>query len=159
MRSFLAPAALVVALVTGACQRSDPPPPPVDFRPAGDVKQLMNSILDPSADVIWESVGTIVTEAGTEEIVPSNDEEWANVRNHGVMLAEAGNLLMIGSRARDQGEWTRYSHALTEAGQVVMKAAEAKNRDALFEAGGQLYTVCLACHQHYVPEMSPNMPR
>ena len=30
-----------------------------------DVKQTMNWIIEPNADVLWDSVGTIITEAGT----------------------------------------------------------------------------------------------
>lgn len=52
-----------------------PQPPP--FKPLVDVKALMNSVVDPQADVIWGSVATIITAAGTEERQPHTDEEWA----------------------------------------------------------------------------------
>jgi cytochrome c556 len=38
---------------------------------------------------------------------------------------------------------------LTDAANDARKAAEARNIDALFTAGGDLYRVCSACHQRY----------
>src|SRR4051794_22836098 len=66
------------------------------------LKQLMEWVLDPSADVIWDSVKTIMTEEGTKEIAPKTDDEWAAIRNSAAMLAESSNLLMMEGRAFDR---------------------------------------------------------
>jgi hypothetical protein len=58
----------------------------------------MLSVVDPSADVLWESVAVVSTEKGTEERKPRTDEEWAKVRAHAITLIEAANLLMIPGR-------------------------------------------------------------
>src|SRR5262245_15190402 len=63
------------------------------FHTVADTKQLMAWIIDPSADVVWGAVGTIVTEKGTEHIRPKTDEEWTAVRNSAATVAESGNLL------------------------------------------------------------------
>ena len=42
---------------------------------------------------------------------------------------------MIGDRARDQGDWMEMSQAMVDAGAVAMEAAQAKNIDALVDAG------------------------
>lgn len=138
---------LVVLLLCLSGCRQDPPPPP--FRPVADVKQLMNSVIDPAADVIWGSVGTVVSAAGTEEHAPATDEEWAAVRNSAFVITESGNLMMIGNRARDTGEWMRQSQALIDVGVRAVKAAEAKDKDAIFRIGGEIYDVCASCHQTY----------
>lgn len=39
----------------------------------------MLSLIDPSADVVWESVGTTVSAGGIVETAPRTDEDWANV--------------------------------------------------------------------------------
>ena len=109
----------------------------------------MQATIEPSAEVLFEAVGTVVSLSGVEEIAPKNDEEWAAVRNSALTLAESGNLLMIGDRARDQGGWIKLSQALVDVGVVALKAAEAKNPEALFEAGGQVYVVCQECHNQY----------
>jgi hypothetical protein len=43
----------------------------------------------------------------------------------------------------------KLSQALVDVGVVALKAAEAKNPEALFEAGGQVYEVCQQCHRKY----------
>src|SRR5262252_8534438 len=89
--------------------------PQSEFKPVANVKQLMVASVGPSSEVVFDSVGTVVSAAGVEEIAPKNDEEWANVRNHALMLAESGNLLMMNGRAKDQRKWKELSLALIEA--------------------------------------------
>ncbi len=125
--------------------------PKPGFKPVATVKQLMEATIDPAAEVVFDAVGTIVTASGVEEIAPKNDDEWAMVRHSALTLAESGNLLLIGGRARD-GPWIRMSQALIDVGMVALKAAEAKNPEALFEAGGQVYEVCEQCHKQYWKE-------
>jgi hypothetical protein len=136
----------LLSLLACGCRQESPPPP---FRPVADVKQLMNSVIDPAADVIWGSVGTIVSAQGTEERAPKTDAEWAAVVNSAYVIAESGNLMMMGSRVRDTGEWMKQSQALIDAGIRAVKAAEAKDKDAIFTVGGDIYEVCASCHQTY----------
>jgi hypothetical protein len=37
----------------------------------------MEWVIDPAADVVWDSVKSISTEAGTKEVSPQTDEQWA----------------------------------------------------------------------------------
>jgi hypothetical protein len=140
-------AVVAVALFLSACREAAPP-----FRPVADVKQLMNSVVDPAADVVWESVGTIVSAQGTEELAPKTDEEWAAVLNSAYVIAESGNLMMMGNRVRDTGEWMRQSQALIDVGIRTVKAAQAKDKDAIFTLGGEIYDVCANCHKTYAVE-------
>jgi hypothetical protein len=149
LRSMLAAAALVAS----ACS-NDNAPPPAPFTPIVDTGVLMESFIEPSADVIWASVGTIVTAAGEEHIRPKTEEEWTTVRNAAVAVSEAGNLLMMEPRARDADEWMRLSKAMVDTGAEAIKAAEAKDPDAMFEAGAQIYAVCSNCHAKYDPSIS-----
>ena len=119
------------------------------FKPVGTVKQIMEAAIHPAAEVVFEAVGTILTVDGVEEIAPKNDEEWTKVRDNALILAESGNLLMIGNRVKDKGDWMKMSKALIDAGAIALKAAEAKNPEALFEAGGQVYEACQQCHTKY----------
>lgn len=137
-----------------ACNASAPPPAPV--APAGapfhvqlGVQQVMNWIIDPNADVIWESVGTIITEQGRQELQPKTDEDWAAVRNSAAVLVESGNALMLDGRAFDREEWMRAARGMSDAATTAIEAAEAKDVDALFDAGGAIYEACTACHAQY----------
>lgn len=50
----------------------------------------------------------------------------------------------------------KMSQALVDAGAIALKAAEAKNPDALFEAGGQVYALCQRCHSQNWKDGSVN---
>jgi hypothetical protein len=129
-----------------------PAPPP--FHPIADVKTICSGVLDPAAMTVWNAVGWIDTPGGTEEIYPKTDEEWLGVRNAAVTVAESGNLLMMEPRAKDTGEWMRLSRALVDMGDAAVKAADAKDRDEIFSAGGDLYEVCSNCHAKYNPAVA-----
>jgi hypothetical protein len=109
----------------------------------------MDWVIDPAADVIWDSVKSIITLSGTKETAPQTDEQWAAVRNGAAMLVEAGNLLMMEGRARDNKEWMAAARRLSTTAELALKAAEAKNAEAVFNAGGEIYNACKACHDRY----------
>ena len=171
MRTFLRLFVLAASLLlVGAC-RAQPPP---EYRPTATVKDIMDSIVDPSADVLWDSVATIITAAGTEQRAPQTDEEWANLRRRTVQLIEATNLLLIpgrhvarpGEKAedpkiqlapeqiealinQDRQLWTSRAHGLHDAAMEAQKAIEARNADALLDAGDGLDKACENCHLVY----------
>src|SRR5262245_17105453 len=60
-----------------------------DFRTTATIKDIMDSVVDPSADYLWDSVATIVTRKGTEERRPRTDMEWKEVRRRAIALIEA----------------------------------------------------------------------
>ncbi len=122
----------------------------VPFKMATDLHQTMEWVLDPAADLIWDSAGSIITEAGIEELAPTTDAGWENVRNNAAVVAQSGNLLMLPGIALGENDWMELSAGLVDAGMLAVKAAEAQDSDALFKAGGQIYNVCRACHQQYV---------
>ncbi len=142
------------ALVFG-CSALPPPSTPAapPFNAVVNMKQLMTWVIDPAADVVWDSVGTIMTEAGTKEVAPHTDEQWDAVRNGAAMLAESGNLLMIEGRARDPDKWMAAARRLTDAANRALKAAEVRNVDALFASGEHIYNACAACHQRYATHL------
>lgn len=129
------------------------PPPAPPFTTTVALKQVMEWVIDPAADVIWDSVKSIITDKGVKEIAPHTDAEWDNVRNAAATIVEAGNLLMIDGRAKDQKEWMAAAHRLSEAGSQALKAAQAKNTTALFDEGGNIYKACAACHAKYAQHL------
>lgn len=147
--------ALTIALAACAPQESTPTES-ADTNPFNttlDIKELMNSVIDPSADVLWANAGWIESAAGSEELYPTSNEGWNEVRAMAAMVAETGNLLMLPGRAVDNDAWMIYSQGMTDAGLMAMQAAEAQDKEEFFNAGAQLYSVCSACHQAYNPEI------
>ena len=147
-------AVFALALLLGCNSGGSPTPPNLPpsvpaYRQVADVKQTMQWILDPAADVIWDSAGWIVTADGETDLAPTTEEGWEHVRNNAAVVAETGNLLMMPGRVGGP-DWVAYAQGLRVAGKVAMDAAEAHDAGALFDAGGQLYQVCRACHQQYL---------
>src|SRR6516162_11876711 len=95
-------------LVFAGCQQPQPQAPPpaqAEYRTTATVKDIMDALVDPGSDYIWDSVETIVSAKGTEEKAPHTDEDWKQVRNHAIMLLEATNLLQVpGRHVAKQGE-------------------------------------------------------
>jgi hypothetical protein len=155
MRTLLWLAPLVLA--GSACMSAPAAPPPPPFQTVASPKELMNSVLDPAVDVIWDAVGVIVTAEGTFEKAPASDEEWAVIRASAIVLAESGNLLMIGNRSGGSPEWIEQSKALIETSRRIIQAIDKKDKDALFTIGGDIYDVCTNCHRQFVAEIvKPN---
>lgn len=123
--------------------------PATPFNPVLDDRQLMNWVLDPMADVIWGSAGSVITVEGEQDLAPVDDAGWAEVRNAAATIAESGNLLMLPGRSQG-ADWNEFSAGIVSIGERAVAAAEAQDADALFDIGGQLYNVCVACHQIYM---------
>ncbi len=126
-----------------------PAPAAVPYRPVTNVLHTMEWILDPAVDVIWESAGYIITAEGERDLSPTTDAGWERVRNSAALVAEVGNLLMMPGRSAG-GDWLGYSQRLTRSGERAMATAVARDKDALFEAGGEIYRACQACHEQYL---------
>jgi len=184
MRTFSWRGRLVPALaalcIAAACSKSQPAPAPApasdapQYEPAATVKDLMQSIVDPSADVVWNAVTTVQTAKGTVDTVPKTAEDWLKVRHGAVGLSEAANLLMMPGRHvaqpheksdtpgvelepaemevlinKDRAAFIQRAKALHEAGIAAVAAADARDSQKLFEVGEQIEMACENCHSHY----------
>jgi hypothetical protein len=134
----------------------------------------MEAIVDPSADVVWEAVQTVVSAGGINDAAPHTAEEWAGVRLGALRLAEASNLLMLPGRhvARpgeksvapgvelepeeietlvnnDRETWNKLSHGLHDASLAALQAIDKKDPETLFNVGEQIERACENCHSHY----------
>lgn len=134
MRNTLWLAALVVA-GSGAVAIAQPS----GIKPIASIKQLHDAMISPSSDALFD--------VGRE--APKDDAGWAAVRNHAVILAESGNLLMLQGRAKDKGNWMKLATALATAAGDALRGAESKNADAILEAGDRIAAICEACHEPY----------
>ena len=131
--------------------------PPI--KAVATLEEVMHGMVIPSAQVVWAASGTIVTAKGVEERKPKSVDEWLAVEASATTLTEAGNLLMMEGRAKDNGHWMDRARALREAGDAVHKAAQAKDVEALLERGGDLFDSCQGCHFEYRYQKDPKMFR
>ena len=172
---FLALTSMLVFVV--ACAEKQPQQgaqQEADYRPTATVKDIMDSLVDPGSDVLWDSVETIVSAKGTEEKAPHTDEEWKNVRNHAIMLLEATNLLLVPGRhvakpgekaddpkvelapeqietliTQDRGAWIKFAHGLHDATMESLKAIDKKDAEGLLNTGDGIDKACENCHLKY----------
>lgn len=144
----LAPLAASLLLIA-ACSDSKPPPA-APFKLDIAMKELMQHVIDPPADVFWGASGTIITAQGERDRAPTDDAGWGAAVSAAAMIAEGGNILLLPGRAVDEKEWMEAAQQLVDAGLAGMKAAQAKDKNAVFETGGQIYVVCMKCHKKYV---------
>ena len=117
--------------------------------PVASIQQVMNGITAPAATVVYDAVGYVVDADGVQEIAPQNDEEWAVIANSAAALVESGNLLLLGDRAVDDGEWVTITRALIEAGTTALTAAEAQDIEGILAIGVDINTTCDDCHEIY----------
>jgi hypothetical protein len=166
-------------LTVAACSAPPPAAPPTaktesPIRITATIKDIMDSMVDPSADYLWESVATIVTKKGIEEKRPRTDDDWKMERRAAITLIEATNLItMPGRQVAKPGEKSEnpgielspeairrvmdddpitlvtLAHGLHDAGMKALAAIDAKNVDALSDAGETIDTACENCHLKY----------
>jgi hypothetical protein len=145
-----------------------------NFRTTATIKDIMDSVVDPSADYLWDSVATIVTRKGTEERRPRTDMEWKEVRRRAIALVEATNLLIMEGRKvakpgeksenpgvelgpediqalidADRASLIKYAHGLHDAGMKALAAIDKKDPDALSDSGEAIDEACEQCHLKY----------
>lgn len=141
----------LAALWLAGC--GDPPATELPVQPVGDMRETMTWVLDPAADAIWGATGYVITAEGEEDLTPTTEEGWAAVRHGAAVIAEGGNLLLM-PHLMPVGEpgpalWIEYSHGMTRIAEQAIEAVDNRDSEALFEIGGHLYNVCVACHQVY----------
>lgn len=157
-----------------ACQGRQSEPQQPAYTATATIKDLMDSIVDPSADDVWDAVTVEISASGTVEKVPRTDEEWANARRGAVRLVEASNLLMMPGRHvarpgeksefpgielepdqmealihKDRDAWIRRAKGLHDAVLPVLQAIDAKDPQKVFELGSGIETACENCHTQY----------
>jgi hypothetical protein len=147
---------------------------PPEMLKTATIKDIMDSMVDPNGDFIFESVQQIADEKGVREKAPKTDAEWDDVRHHLFVLIEAPNLLVMDGReiarpedhslnprvenepeavrklvAADRPAFIRRARRLQDAATVAMQAADAKDKDKLFKAITGIDKACESCHLHY----------
>ena len=179
LRHRRAAAAVVLAAASLLAGCSAPAPeqaPTADapFRPIATVREVMNTVIDPSIDEVWNAVGSVVDPKGLTDRAPKTDEEWAALRRHALIVSEAANLLLMHERPiappgapslapgieltpeeiqslRDKNPdaWNSYVLAFQDSLKPALAAIDKKDPVALFEAGAPIDTTCENCHSTF----------
>ena len=158
--------------VAGGCSRSAPPGP--ELATGATIKDLMDAMVDPSAEYLFDNIVEIVDEKGIIDKTPKTDAEWKETRRHALMLVEAPNLMVApgrkvarpGDKAEypevelhpeqiqtmidgDRDQWVRRARRLQDAAVLAVKAIDARDKKELFSKLGDVDKACESCHLHY----------
>ena len=132
-------------------------------------------MIDPVADNVFDAVGTVGTEKGVVEKVPTTDADWEKIRIGGVSLAEGAYLLKIRRPITPPGEdnvtgpdaavlsaaqigakleadpvmWNAKIEALRNVGLEVLDIVKRKDVNELWDASENLDNACESCHIEY----------
>jgi hypothetical protein len=150
--------------------------PPVDLAPLFSVKELMENIVDPQSDFIFDAVAVDIGEHGIVETKPTSDDDWLRVQRATVILAESTNLLKMPRRVAPEGDrnelsgpgqpelapeqiqakldqdrhlWNTHVDQLRSELLKVLAIVKTRDTDKLFEAGTDIDRACEACHLEY----------
>ena len=152
--------------------------------PRATLQEVMDAIVDPAADGLWDAVETTVTADGEHVRTPDGEAAWADVRRKVIVLRESASLLRVAGRpvsheafaaeadgalnssqiaARirlNRAVFDAFATALGVTAQRALKAVEARDTDAMVRIGGELDGVCEACHLHfwYPNQVIPPVP-
>lgn len=180
MRTTLGLIRVLISLAPALLVSCASPSAPPEFRTTATVKDIMDALVDPSADGLWDSVSYVTTAAGTVENAPRTDDDWKALRRHAIVLMEASNMLLVPGRhvaqpgeqaedlrverspediqamiSHDVTQWTRFAHGLHDAASENLSAVTAKNVEQLLAAGDTLDAACERCHVKYWYRVEP----
>jgi hypothetical protein len=177
------PAAVPTPVAAPAAAASTPSPVQI----TASIQELMDAVIDPSADALWDSVSITTTPKGTVFHQPKSDEEWREARRHAIALIEGTNLLVMdgrtlvapGSPVLDQGTsgvlsaeagqklfdaqhptFVQFARALRESGTQMLTAIDKKDPTGMMNAGAAMDGVCESCHLTfwYPNQVIPPLP-
>jgi hypothetical protein len=146
--------------------------------PTLSVRELMEHIIDPTADWIFDAAVVDATAAGVAETRPVSDEDWLKVERGVLLLAEASNLLKMpramapaGSEGPpaepgkpapelspaeiqakidlDPSVWNSHADALRTAALASLPLIRTRNAEALFKIGTDIDDACEGCHLEF----------
>ena len=145
-----------------------------DYMPTHTIREVMDSMVMPSADVLWNAVSVNVTASGIQETKPETDEDWQRIRWAAVTLSEATNVVSIPGRAVanpdpdeevSEGDlspaeiqamlktewpaWIAHAQVLHSAAEAAVAAVDARDVDRLSEVGGDIDAACESCHVQF----------
>jgi hypothetical protein len=148
------PALCAAWLLCGCGQKPQAAASP--YLPTATFQEIMDSVVDPAADYIWQAVSTTVDAGGQHNSRPQTDADWHALRQRAIVLVEAANLIAVPGRRVARGEKT------IEEGEVLDVAGIQhrldREHDALVGFAGALRAVGLrlvdAADRHSVADVS-----
>lgn len=109
------------------------------YKEAASVHDFMEVVVGPTMKNLSEMV-----KAGG----PATDDDWKHSGARISVLGEAGHLMLMGARVKDD-PWAPAANKLIEGSQAGVMAAKAKDGEAFKAAMGTVGAGCRSCHKVY----------
>lgn len=193
----VAPALLVSSLLLAGCDTAPTgsaapaqgarftAPLPMGLQNTASVLDLMLHPIDTHADELWEAVATVSTLEGVKDVHPESDEEWAELRQKAILLADTASLLVTEGRRvghpgqkvegpgestdltpeqaqaeidKDPAAFAAFAAAMQGAARGLIDAIDKRSVDDYLTAGSQLQEACEGCHRRFWYPNSPLPP-
>jgi cytochrome c556 len=127
-------ASLVAVLIAGTAT------PQQAANTAPTVKVVMNTMTVPASDAIFAAASEPPKEAA----------QWVALRASAKALADSGRQLTTTTPGKNDPEWIAMARALVTNAETTLESIDAKDMDALSNAGDQVYVTCKTCHDRYM---------
>jgi len=133
------------------------------FIPVLSVKELMENIVDPQSDYVFDAVGSDISPKGVVDIKPTTDDDWIKIQRGAYVLAESSNLLKMTRKMAPDGVgnvepggpeltpaqveakvkenpalWNSHADTLRTEALKVIEIVKAKDADKLLAAGSAI---------------------
>ncbi len=109
------------------------------YSEVGSVHDIMEVVQGPSMKYVSEMM-----KAGG----PQSDDDWKHAKARVSVLGESSQLLLMGTRVKDE-PWTAGALKAIAGAQEATAAADAKDAEAFRSAMGTLGSGCRTCHKVY----------
>lgn len=110
---------------------------------------VMDPLLNEASEVFWDSAGFIDTYEGTTDLTPTTEEGWQKVIEAADEITRLSAVLQEERYSLNRPAWNELSQMLVFAADRGRQSVVDRDGAELFEAGAQLYQVCVACHQAF----------
>jgi hypothetical protein len=141
------------------------------------IQDVMEGIVAPSSDILFDAVATDITASGVNEKKPTTDDDWEKVEHAAVNLIEAVNMIKMPGRliARpgektksegpdapeltpeeiaakinmDRAKFLNYANTLQDQAVKTLDIIHKKDAQGLFNIGEDIDNACEGCHLEY----------
>lgn len=110
---------------------------------------VMDPLLNDASEVFWDSAGFIDTYEGTTDLTPTTEEGWQKVIDAADEITRLSAVLQEEHYSLNRPAWNALSESLVAAADRGRQSVHDRDGAELFQAGAQLYQVCVACHQSF----------
>ncbi len=147
------------------------------YRMTNAIQDIMEGVVGPSADILFDAVATDITAQGVNEKRPQSDDDWEHVEHAAIALVEAMNMIKVPGRPvarpgektksegpdapeltpeeikakidKDRAKFLKYANDLQDHAVRALEITRRHDAQGLFDIGEDIDNACESCHLEY----------